>query len=301
LGSGGFGVVYQVYDRYREAVLALKTLRRTEGGRLLQFKHEFRVLADISHPNLVNLYELMFEEGRWFFTMELVEGVDFLHHARSLGGDFDRLRRVMRQLADGVSAVHQYGKLHCDLKPQNVLVDSSDRVRILDFGLVTDAPGQDRPGAAVLFGTPYMSPEQAAALPVSRASDWYSVGVILYQVLTGEMPSPGPRSAVRDQQMVDPASVACLRPNAPADLCQLAAALLQRNPLLRPTGPQVLRSLGMSAEESMRVAWFEPAPFVGRENELAGGRCVRPAAGVRRLFSCMGLLVWARARSHDTS
>jgi serine/threonine protein kinase len=272
LGSGGFGVVHQVYDRYGEVVLALKTLRRTEAGSLLQFKNEFRVLADISHPNLVNLYELMLEEGRWCFTMELVEGVDFLRYARTLDDDFDRLSRAMRQLADGVSAVHQYGKLHCDLKPSNVLVDAKGCVRILDFGLVADATG-----AVVRFGTPgYASPEQAAGLPVSRASDWYSVGVMLHEALTGQRPLPG-------QKTIDAGSIIRLRANAPIDLCELTASLLQRNPLLRPAGSQVLRSLGMSAEESMRAAWFEPTPFIGRENELDilrgalhGADCGRP-------------------------
>jgi serine/threonine protein kinase len=264
LGSGGFGVVYQVYDRHREAVLALKILRRPGVSPLLQLKNEFRVLADIVHPNLVTLHELMSEDGRWFFTMELVDGVDFLHYVRALGDDFERLRGAMRQLADGLSAVHRYGKLHCDLKPRNVLVDSGGRLLILDFGLVTDA--SDSTGRGVAFGTPgYMSPEQAEGLPVSRASDWYSVGVMLYEALTGGLPFPG-------QPAVDASSIARLRPNAPRDLCELAAALLQGNPLLRPAGSQVLRSLGMPPEESMRVAWFEPEPFLGRENELAALR-----------------------------
>ena len=142
---------------------------------------------------------------------------------------------------------------------------------ILDFGLVTDAAATA--GRGVGFGTPgYMSPEQRVGLPVSPASDWYSVGVILYQALTGQPArSPGlcPPLEREIAGTVEPSSIAALRPNAPSDLCDLAAALLQPNPLLRPMASQVLRSLGMSADESNRTAWFEPSPFVGRENEIA--------------------------------
>jgi serine/threonine protein kinase len=213
LGSGGFGVVYQVYDRHRETLLALKTLRRTAAGPLLQLKREFRVLADISHPNLVTLYEMFLEDGRWFFTMELVDGVDFLRYASSLGDDFGRLRHAVRQLAEGVSALHQYGNLHCDLKPSNIMVERGGRVLILDFGLVTDFSGADRTGGAILCGTPgYMSPEQAAGLPLSPASDWYSVGVILYEALTGTRLFPEPLSATAPNPQIAADSVTGLRP-----------------------------------------------------------------------------------------
>jgi tetratricopeptide (TPR) repeat protein len=197
-----------------------------------------------------------------------VDGVDFLRHARSLGDDFDRLRRSMRQLAEGVSALHQFGKLHCDLKPQNVLVSNGDRVLILDFGLVRDLSERERSGP-LICGTPgYMSPEQAAGRALSPASDWYSLGVILYEALTGQLPfSASLSSVLREQEFTDPAPVGRLRPNAPADLCDLAAALLQHNPLLRPDGFQVLRLLG-SGEEELRAASLEQAPFVGRQREL---------------------------------
>jgi len=271
LGSGAFGVVYQVYDRHREAVLALKTLPRAEPGLLYQFKREFRALADISHPNLVTLYELLSDQGRWFFTMEFIDGVDFQVYAGSGGDDFTRLRSAIRQLAAGVCALHQYGKLHCDLKPQNVLVDANGRVLILDFGLVADASTAGAVGAGMVFGTPeFMAPEQAAGSGVSPASDWYSVGVMLYEALTGALPIPGSGSSIlRDKQTLEPAPASRLRPNAPADLCDLATALLQRNPILRPTGVQVLRRLGVAPEESVRAAALDRAPFIGRENDLA--------------------------------
>ena len=105
---------------------------------LVRFKREFRTLTSMVHPNLVALYELVAEDNQWFFTMEIVDGVDFIAWTRTQGLDVDRLRESLRQLARGVGAIHAAGRLHRDLKPSNVMVRPSGRVVILDFGLVTD-------------------------------------------------------------------------------------------------------------------------------------------------------------------
>ena len=142
LGAGGMGVVYEVHDRVRDEVVALKTLRRTGAADLYRLKREFRSLADVAHPNLVCLYELFVEDERCFFTMELVNGVSFVDYVRGPDGatvSTDRLRRALRQLVDGVSALHRRGKLHRDIKPSNVLVTPEGRVVILDFGLIAEA------------------------------------------------------------------------------------------------------------------------------------------------------------------
>src|SRR6185295_1624543 len=113
LGAGGMGVVYEVHDRVRDEVVALKTLLRTGAADLYRLKREFRSLADVAHPNLVCLYELFVEEERCFFTMELVKGVSFVDYARATAhSSADRLVNALRQLIDGVSALHRRGKLH---------------------------------------------------------------------------------------------------------------------------------------------------------------------------------------------
>ena len=197
LGAGGMGVVYEVHDRVRDEVVALKTLLRTSAADLYRLKREFRSLADVAHPNLVCLYELFVEDERCFFTMELVKGVSFVDYAR--GADRaqrsdDRLVDALRQLIEGVSALHRGGKLHRDIKPSNVLVTPEGRVVILDFGLIAELLPQHAGDASdVMAGTPaYMSPEEGSGATPSEASDWYGVGVTLYEALTGAVPFAGP-------------------------------------------------------------------------------------------------------------
>jgi serine/threonine protein kinase len=196
LGAGGMGVVYEVHDRLRDEVVALKTFLRTGAGSIYRLKREFRSLADVAHANLVCLYELFVEDDRCFFTMELVKGVHFVEYARGPDGarrSDDRTVHALRQLIDGVSALHRSGKLHRDIKPSNVLVTAEGRVVILDFGLMTELlPPNAGGGSYLIAGTPtYMSPEEGSGATPSEASDWYAVGVTLYQALTGTIPFAG--------------------------------------------------------------------------------------------------------------
>ena len=266
-------MVYEAHDRETDKVVALKALTHTEATHISRFRNEFRSLADVSHPNLVSLYEFMSDGEYWFFTMELVRGVNFLQYVRpgydpnrillsmtptllqSLGEvseewdapadseavtqrfdsvitdlsdeelssspvdlsatstlDLERLTKALRQLAEGLHGLHETGKLHRDIKPSNVLVSKEGRVVILDFGLVAEVESKGLHDSINLAGTPdYMSPEQGAQLPLSTASDWYSVGVMLYQALTGRLPFAGKfYEVMMNKQSADPP--------APADL-----------------------------------------------------------------------------------
>ena len=173
-----------------------------------------------------------------FFTMELVEGVDFLTYVR-MGEDAEarvrRLREALRQLVHGVAYLHRGNKVHRDLKPSNVLVTSQGRVVVLDFGLMTDT-GRDLGEHAHIVGTPaYMAPEQATGALATPAADWYAVGVMLFEGLTGALPFGGSsQEVIASKRASDPPLARLLAPDAPADLEALCARLLHRDPASRP-------------------------------------------------------------------
>jgi serine/threonine protein kinase len=302
------GVVYRARDLRRQEVVALKVMQRFEPAALYRFKQEFRALADLSHPNLVALYDLVGDDRHWFFTMELVEGVNFLAHVRAaaepgaegpavslpatvpaeLGvpvpsadaspltpGRLARLRAALRQLAHGVSVLHGKGKLHRDIKPSNVLVTTAGRVVLLDFGLavelgptaVLEAPGE------VAGTVAYMAPEQAAGLPLTAACDWYAVGVMLYEALTGRLPFRGsPLDVLHAKQCAEPPVPGAIVGGIPPDLDGLCAALMRCDPGARPVGGEVLRRLGEAAGAEAAVSLAVPEgrlPLVGRAPHLA--------------------------------
>jgi len=158
--------------------------------------------------------------------------------------DIDRLRPALRQLAAGVVELHRRGMQHRDLKPSNVLVTATGRVVILDFGLVAEQHARRSDAARVVGTVEYMAPEQASGLPTSPASDWYSVGIMLFEALTGRLPFTGNLLEMLSQRIVgDAPSVRSLNPDAPADLATLCMALLAREPEDRPRDDEVLALL----------------------------------------------------------
>src|SRR5258708_1374503 len=181
--------------------------------------------------------------------------------------DEARLRSALRQLVEGVHRLHELGKLHRDIKRSNVLVDGDGRVVILDFGLVEDVEPELH--ETLLAGTPdYMAPEQGAQLAISKASDWYSVGVMLYQALTGRLPFKGKFFEVMlRKQTRDPIQPVEINPAVPQDLNTLCMKLLRRDAEARPTGREVLRALGVKYTSALPAS--ADATFIGRERLLA--------------------------------
>ncbi len=247
LGQGGFGIVYQVHDRELGHDVALKILRNPDPDTLFRFKQEFRALATLRHPHLIEFYDL-FEYGRlWFFTMELVCGSSFFRHVRSGPRcDFSRLRSALRDLAQALAYLHANKLVHRDIKPGNVLIDESGRLVVLDFGLAKRLSGLTDSGT-VSIGTPaYMAPEQtSSAASVEGATDWYAVGVMLYEALTGRLPFTGTifeiLSAKASSDAIPPSSIS---PDVPAAWEELCLRLLARDPGSRPDAQQVLGWLG---------------------------------------------------------
>ena len=274
LGQGGFGVVYEVLDRERGLPVALKLLHAGNPTALYRFKREFRTLADLTHPNLIALDELFNESDRWFFTMELIRGqpiVEYVRHPPPPRSGLNEalLRDVFGQLVDGLTAIHERGIVHRDIKPFNVLVSEQGRVVVLDFGIAIELMPHEA-SASTLLGTPaYMAPEQAWGYTLSPACDWYSVGVMLYQSLSGRLPFTGPAvEMVYAKQHAPPlpndASVA-------PDLLALSIELLDPDPARRPSGPEVLRRVrghSPSIVSTPKVALAQGPALIGRDTHL---------------------------------
>jgi hypothetical protein len=264
--------VYLARDLATHEEVALKTIAVGRAELIYRLKHEFRALADLRHRNLIRFYELFADKDSVFFTMEYVPGTNFLSHVRP-GGALDerRLRAALAQLVRGLSALHASGKLHRDVKPSNVRVTPDDRVVLLDFGLARELETPALGNSIELAGTPeYMSPEQALGDTVSAASDWYSVGVMLYQALTGQVPFKGTwREILVLRQRADPVSPKALVPEAPADLSDLCLSLIARDPQERAGAEEIEGVLGLG-QPGPRTQADVPGekPLVGRQREL---------------------------------
>ncbi|MDB4966349.1 MAG: Serine/threonine-protein kinase PknA [Myxococcales bacterium] len=286
LGVGGMGAVFEVFDRERQLAVALKVLAATQADALMRFKREFRSLQSVHHPNLAALGELFSQGDMWFFTMELVRGVDLLSYVRAdarepsqrrrAGFDEARLRASFHQLGLGVAALHRQGQLHRDIKPQNVMVTTENRVVLLDFGLVRDTVPAGETSPDIVVGTPeYMAPEQAAGGELTPAADWYAVGSLLYEALTGRPPFDGPAVKVMvEKQMVDPPRPSKLDPHVPDDLESLCMALMRREAHERPGEAEILARLYVELRRDDRTYLTLPRhpsgeQLVGRHEALA--------------------------------
>jgi eukaryotic-like serine/threonine-protein kinase len=344
LGRGAMGMVYEAIDPRSSTPIAIKSVSRLSPESLSRFKNEFRRLAELRHPNVVSLHELHHEGARLFFTMELIRGVDFITYLcgeriapheqqRRPCRDYDKLRESMRQLAEGVHTIHRLGLLHRDIKPQNVLVTNEGRVVLLDFGLVRTQhedvldPGMTDDGA--VLGTPlYMSPEQAMGDPLGPPSDWYGVGELLYQALTGRTAFHGKSlfALIQAKQDERPTPPAALVEGIPADLEALCNALLEHDPRARPTGEEVLARLSSDPRSSSSarlerssvdgvprpmdsmVTGATAALFLGRDAEFqrlhqaaAATRRGRPVVVMVHGVSGMGKTVLVRRFLHEAS
>lgn len=285
LGVGGMGVVYRAFDAETGREVALKTARRPDASDVYRLKQEFRSRAGISHPNLLQLHDLVVRDEHCFFTMELLDALDFLSWVRgeqddrtsetitvlpeALGGPGGsehphdrfvrppldeagqrRLRAGLRQLLAGLAALHRAGMVHRDVKPGNVLVSRErSRVVLADFGLATPRPelvDHDSFEGFPVGSVPYMAPEQAAGRAVGPEADLYAVGVMLYEALGGRQPFRGPALRVLHQKATkDPVPLSSLAEGMPEELASLADDLLSREPGRRP-----------SVEEAIvRLAW----------------------------------------------
>jgi len=303
LGAGGMGEVYKAHDPRLGRDVAIKILPSAAAAdleRRARFEREARAVAALNHPNIVTIHAVEEAEGVPFFTMEYVEGRTLAQTIPSRGLPLDELLRIAIPLTDAVGAAHQRGILHRDLKPANVMLTADGRVKVLDFGLAklrealiqADGGAQttaEATGEGRILGTvAYMSPEQAEGKPLDQRSDVFSLGILLYEMATGQRPFKGDTSvSVISAILKDtPGSVTDLRPDLPRDLARILKHALSKDPEHRYQSAKDLRNDLETLKEDLDSG--EVAGTVARSaGAQVGGRRRLVAAGV--LFVAVAL------------
>jgi hypothetical protein len=283
-GRGGMGEVYRAEDLKLSQIVAIKFLPASlskDAGALARFHSEVRIARQVSHPNVCRVFDIGDADGIPFLTMEYVDGEDLASLVRRIGRlSADKAIEIARQVCAGLAAAHERGVIHRDLKPANLMLDGTGKIRITDFGLAAIAASLD--GTDVRAGTPaYMAPEQLEGKEVTAKSDLYSLGLVLYEILTGkrvfdattlpdlmrqrEKSAPSsPSTLVRDlDPLVERVILSCLQNDParrPASALQVSAALPGGDPLAaalaagETPSPQMVAAAGSTEGMGRRLA-----------------------------------------------
>ena len=241
LGAGGMALVYKAKDLMLERSVAVKVLREdlsTDMSFRERFRQEARAAANLSHPNIVTVHDFGLDQGHLFIVMEYVPGTDLKTRIREKGRfSVQETLELMIQACQGVGYAHRAGLVHCDIKPHNMLVSPDGRLKVTDFGIaraLASISPEER--SEVVWGSPhYFSPEQAAGLPPSPASDVYSLGVILYEMLTGQLPfnAADAEELARMHREVQPIPPRAINPTIPLQLDEIILKVLSKEPSAR--------------------------------------------------------------------
>ena len=284
IGEGGMGTVYKALDKELDRAVALKLIRpemTSDEGVMQRFKQELLLASKISHKHVLRIHDLGEVQGVKFISMAFIEGQD-LHHVLNTHGrlSIEHALKISRQLLEALDAAHAAGVVHRDLKPQNILVDSAEEIYISDFGLAKSlhagAAAMTRSGE--FLGTPrYMAPEQVEAKPVDSRTDLYAFGLILYEMVTGDIPFKADSTLALMYQRVKekPVSPKTQNPDVPDYLVRIIMRCLETDPARRyQSAKEILADLDAqrAPARSRSVQISMPMPETRRGwLELAGG------------------------------
>jgi serine/threonine-protein kinase len=283
IGAGGMGEVYLAEDTKLGRQVAIKVLPpdlAANQERLDRFQREARTLAALDHPNIVHLYSVEHAGDVHFLTMQLIKGERLSERIPKKGMPMDEFFEIAIPLADALRAAHEKGITHRDLKPSNVMVDSEDRVKVLDFGLAKlrlpdqDPDSSERPTEAktqegVVLGTvPYMSPEQVQGQQIDHRTDIFSLGILLYEMLAGVRPFQGDNSA---------SVISAILRDTPQRVTELKSSLPTR------VSQIIHRCLEKAPKKRYQSAYDLRRDLEDIKNEVASGEAAVPSGSTARI------------------
>jgi eukaryotic-like serine/threonine-protein kinase len=269
LGRGGMGIVFQAFDKQLSEPVAIKILSpflSNDPEALERLKREVSSARRVSHTNVIRIHDIGEAKGLHYVSMEYFPGEnlkDFIRKNPHLS--LMQAYQIAMQICDGVEAAHRQGVVHRDLKPQNVIIDSRNQIKIIDFGLAHSAHLKGLTATGLIMGTPeYMSPEQVAGNRVDDRTDIYSLGIMLYELFTGRVPFTGDSAiAVGFMQMKDPPPAPCsINPQLSPKIEAVILRALEKEPGRRYTSVAELKS-------DLEKAVFAPGPVTAGEAEKA--------------------------------
>jgi serine/threonine protein kinase/Tol biopolymer transport system component len=304
IGEGGMGVVWKAEDTKLSRQVALKALPAAvaaDPARLERFKREATAIAALNHPNIVTIYSIEEQEGEHFLTMELIQGKLLSESIPANGMSLSKFFALAVPLAEAISAAHQQGITHRDLKPDNIMIGVDGRVKVLDFGLakLSEAEASDATASAIptrmkteegtILGTvAYMAPEQAEGKGADARSDIFSLGIVLYEMATGDRPFKGDSGASIISSILrdTPPNISDLNKRLPRHLGRIIRRCLAKDPMRRY---QVALEVRNELEDLKReVDTGETVPAGAAISSAAGSRRPSPA-----LLGLLGIAVAA--------
>ncbi len=258
LGKGGMGKVYKVLDTKIDEKIALKLIKpeiSSDKNIIERFSNELKLARQIGHRNVARMYHLEEDRGTHYITMEFIPGEDLKSMIRMSGQmGIGTAVNIARQICDGLAEAHRLGVIHRDLKPSNIMIDKEGSARIMDFGIARSLKAKGLTGPGIMIGTPeYMSPEQVEAKEVDQRADIYSLGIILYEMLTGRVPfqADTPFAVGIKQKSEKPEDPRQFNPRISEDLSALILRCLAKDKSERYQSTEAVRSAIDGIEEGM--------------------------------------------------